>query len=405
MHCQRACPAEMKGAASMRKALASLLLLIVLWGPAQAEGEAEALKRIFEAESLDPAWFAPPLLAAAPVEELQALRDQLVGQYGTYLDATPLGDDWQVRLERALIPASILLDAQGRVASFWLGVPLALDRTPELVAADLAALPGEVSLILRRDGEVVAEIAPERLLAVGSSFKLAVLASLNEAILSTRLSWDEVVRLRDRHRSLPTGSLQDWPAGAPFTVHTLAGLMISQSDNTATDALIDFLGVERIEPLLPRESLPLMTTRQYFILGGLEHADLRQSYLTATEEKRRGILVGLNRFRPTLGDFLAGAAGPEFGWHLSATQLCDLMDELLGMDVLAINPGLVSPRGWKELGFKGGSTQGAINMTTGLESFGGHRFCISATWNDPDGVDLERFAMLYGELLALLPKD
>lgn len=389
----------------MRKALASLLLLFVFWRPAFGAGESAALQRIFEAESLDPSWFAPQLLAAAPVEQIATLRDQLIAQYGTFLDATPLGEDWQVRLERALIPASILLDGQGRVAAFWLGVPLALDRTPALVADDLAALPGEVSLIVRRDGEVIVQIEPERLLAVGSAFKLAVLASLNEAIRSTRLAWDEVVRLRDRHRSLPTGMLQDWPAGAPFTVHTLAAMMISQSDNTATDALIDFLGVERIEPLLPPETLPLMTTRQYFILGGLKHADLRQAYITATQEKRRGILVGLNRFRPSLADFLAGAAGPEFGWQLSTQQLCDLMEGLLGMDVLAINPGVVSPRGWKEVGFKGGSTKGAINLTTGLETFGAHRYCVSATWNDPDGVDTERFATLYGELLALLSKE
>lgn len=389
----------------MRKALASLLLLFVLWRPAFGAGEAEVLKRIFEAETLDASWFAPQLLAAAPVEQIAQLRDQLIARYGGYLDATPNGDQWQVRLERALIPASILLDAQGRIAGFWLGVPLALDRAPEQVAADFAALPGEVSLIVRRDGETLVEIEPARLLAVGSAFKLAVLASLNEAIESTRLAWDEIVRLRDRHRSLPTGTLQDWPAGSPFTVHTLAGMMISQSDNTATDALIDFLGVERVEPLLPPETLPLLTTRQYFILGGLEHAELRQAYLTATREKRRGILVGLNRFRPTLADFLAGAAGPEFGWQLTTLQLCDLMEPLVGLDVLSINPGVVSPRGWKEIGFKGGSTLGAINMTTGLETFGGHRYCVSATWNDPDGVDAERFATLYGELLALLPKD
>ena len=391
--------------ARLQRALASLLLLFVLGTPAWGAGEADAFKRLFEAESLDPAWFAPQLLAAAPVEQIAALRDDLVARYGSYLDATPVEDSWQVRLERALIPATIVLDAQGRIAGFWMGVPVALDRTPVLVAADLAALPGEVSLVLRRDGEVIEALEPTRLLAVGSAFKLAVLQSLKAAIDSTRLSWDEVVRLRDRHRSLPTGMLQDWPAGAPLTVHTLASLMISQSDNTATDALIDFLGVDYIEPLLPKETLPLMTTRQYFILGGLGQAEKRQAYLTASEDKRRGILVGLNRFRPSLADFLAGGAGPEFGWHLSTEQLCDLMDGLLGLDVLKINPGVVSPRGWKQVGFKGGSTQGAINLTTGLESFNGHRYCLSVTWNDPDGVDEQRVAALYAEMLALLPKE
>ena len=389
----------------MRKALAAVLLLVAALRPALAAGEPEALQRLFETPRLEAAWFTPQLLAAAPLADIAALRDSLVARHGRFLDATPLGEDWQVRLERALLPSSILLDAEGRIAGLWFGVALALDRTLEQVAGDFAALPGEVSLILHRDGEALVQRAPERLLAVGSAFKLAVLATLAEAIQSTRLSWDEVLRLRDRHRSLPTGMLQDWPAGSPFTVHTLASLMIAQSDNTATDALIDFLGIERIEPLLPPETRPLMTTRQYFILGGAAQAERRQAYLTASVDERRGILVGLNRFRPSLADFLAGAAGPEFGWQLSAAQLCRLMDGLLGMDVLAINPGVASARGWREVGFKGGSTLGAINMTTGLESFTGQRWCLSVTWNDPDGVDAERFATLYGEMLALLPKE
>jgi len=389
----------------VRGVLAALFFVLALARPAAGAGEPEALKRFFEAPRLEAGWFSESLLAAVSLADLQGLRDGLVAKYGPYMDATALGDQWQVRLERALVPASIVLDAQGRAAGLWFGVPLALDRTPEQVAADIEDLPGEVSLVVRRDGTAILGKDPERLLAVGSAFKLAVLASLYDAIEATRLSWDEVVRLRDRHRSLPTGTLQDWPAGSPFTLHTLAGLMIAQSDNTATDALIDFLGVERIEPFLPPETRPLMTTRQYFILGGLEQAERRQAYLAASLEKRRGILIALNRFRPTLADFLAGAAGPEFGWRFSTAQLCDLMDRLLGLDVLAINRGVATQRGWREVGFKGGSTLGAINLTTGLESFGGHRYCVSATWNDPAGVDTERFAALYAELLALLPKD
>lgn len=43
-------------------------------------------------------------------------------------------------------------------------------------------------------------------------------------------------------KSLPGGILQNWPKGAPLTLHTLAGLMISQSDNTAADTLLEILG-------------------------------------------------------------------------------------------------------------------------------------------------------------------
>ena len=39
---------------------------------------------------------------------------------------------------------------------------------------------------------------------------------------------------------------QDWPKGAPVTLHTLATLMISISDNTATDQLIAIVGRDAI---------------------------------------------------------------------------------------------------------------------------------------------------------------
>ena len=44
--------------------------------------------------------------------------------------------------------------------------------------------------------------------------------------------------------------MQDWPPGAAVTVETLATLMISVSDNTATDTLIRLVGRERVEARL-----------------------------------------------------------------------------------------------------------------------------------------------------------
>src|SRR5690606_39753601 len=42
--------------------------------------------------------------------------------------------------------------------------------------------------------------------------------------------------------SLPTGILQEWPVGTPMTIQSLATLMISISDNTATDVLLRVAG-------------------------------------------------------------------------------------------------------------------------------------------------------------------
>ena len=58
--------------------------------------------------------------------------------------------------------------------------------------------------------------------AVGSAFKLAVLAALNDAVSAGDVRWDDVVRVRDEWRSLPTGPMQEWPEGSAVTIENLA---------------------------------------------------------------------------------------------------------------------------------------------------------------------------------------
>ena len=77
---------------------------------------------------------------------------------------------------------------------------------------------------------------------MGSAFKLGVLKALKEQIAGGRHSWDEVAELTAPDLSLPSGIIQGWPMGAPLTLHSLAALMISISDNTATDVLMRVVG-------------------------------------------------------------------------------------------------------------------------------------------------------------------
>ena len=83
---------------------------------------------------------------------------------------------------------------------------------------------------------------------MGSTFKLATLTALRRDIEKKKRAWTDVVTLRPEVRSLPSGILRDWPDGSPLTLYALAALMISKSDNTATDALIGLLGRDAIEP-------------------------------------------------------------------------------------------------------------------------------------------------------------
>src|SRR5215472_9459217 len=117
------------------------------------------------------------------------------------------------------------------------------------------------------DGSQRGAIEADTALAVGSTFKLAALATLRSDVDKKKRSWKDVVELRPEAKSLPSGVLQDWPDHAPLTLYTLAALMISQSDNTATDALIGLLGREKVEAFASRNK-PYLTTREMFVLKG-----------------------------------------------------------------------------------------------------------------------------------------
>ena len=64
--------------------------------------------------------------------------------------------------------------------------------------------------------------------------------------------------LSTQGRSLPSGITQDWAPGTPASLEQLATLMISISDNTATDALMGLIGRERLEAIrtIVREVAP-----------------------------------------------------------------------------------------------------------------------------------------------------
>ncbi len=98
-----------------------------------------------------------------------------------------------------------------------------------------------------------------------------MLSTLVQEIKAGKRKWSDVVPLEVH--SVPSGQMQDWPIGSPVTLHTLATMMISISDNTATDALIRVLGREAVAAEMvasghaePSRNIPMLTTVEFFAL-------------------------------------------------------------------------------------------------------------------------------------------
>ncbi len=341
-----------------------------------------ALERLFQAEVAQADWFTTTFLQQVPIDQVRILLSQLKQSLGSLQGVTPLEDGYQLTFARGTVPAKIQLNRQGQIAGLFFGPPTAPLSLAEAVQA-FQALDGNASLLILQGEEELAAVAADQPLAVGSAFKLAVLAALRQAIVKGTLWWDTVVTLQPEWRSLPSGMIQDWPVGTAVTLETLAALMISVSDNTATDALIHTLGRSLIEALAPRNQ-PFLTTREFFILKDPRHAETLTDFRQSDPTARRQILETLTTADlPTVSLLTGDPLALDVEWYFSARELCRLMVQVKDLPLMGINPGLAQPQDWSRIAFKGGSEPGVFNLTTWLESNAGKSYCVVATWNHP----------------------
>ncbi|MBV8601154.1 MAG: serine hydrolase, partial [Candidatus Eremiobacteraeota bacterium] len=261
-----------------------------------------------------------------------------------------------------------------------------------------------VSYVVLEDGKERASLAPDAKLSVGSSFKLALLNAVVDEIRAGRRRWTDVVPLRNAWKSLPSGILQNWPEHSALTLETYATLMISQSDNTAADAIHAVVGERALGPYRD-DNDPFLTTLQMFKLKSAGAEQLRAHYRAAVSSGgRRYIIDQLDKMpRPELSALQLEPALLDIEWHYSVRRLCALLERIRTLPLFEVNPGLAARAQWKSIAYKGGSDAGVLNMTTSLVSNDGRRFCISATENDPNkAIDELAFSAAYtGALLQL----
>jgi beta-lactamase class A len=86
----------------------------------------------------------------------------------------------------------------------------------------------------------------DRLFASASLSKLPIMAACFKAAEAGDIRLDQEVVLRSQDKLAGSGLLKDLPSGTPFTVERLVDLMISESDNTATNMLTSLMGIDRL---------------------------------------------------------------------------------------------------------------------------------------------------------------
>jgi beta-lactamase class A len=380
----------------LRRSLIALAATAVL-AAASPDPGVEALERLFRAPQAQPDWFTPQFIEKVPLEKVNALLDGIRQDMGPLQSVSGDGRSFTVHLARGEVSARLALTDDGRIAGLLLR-PAATQGSLASHVRAIASLPGETAILVTKDGATLAAVRDEAPLAVGSAFKLVVLKAVADAVEQRRLAWDQVVRLEPSWRSLPSGLLQDWPAGTPVTIATLADLMISMSDNTAADALATLIGRDPLEALSPRNA-PFLTTREASVLKSDANATLRSRWLSADADGRREMLPEIASAPLPAADSLPATASLDIEWRLSARELAALLEGLEDAAALGINPGLASRADWRSVRFKGGSEIDCVNLSTAVTAHGGARHAVIVTWNGP-GADVDRLATPYTGLLA-----
>lgn len=385
----------------------ALALLILVQTPTARADEAdvrEALVRFFTAEKLEAEWFAPSFLDAVPFAQLDPIRQQVTGSLGEFESVESDGDRWLGYFQDAYVPTYASLDHQGRFVGLRLLPPVGRAATLEEAAQELEAQSGSTALLVRRGDDTLLAREADRPLAVGSTFKLVVLEALREAVESGNRRWDDTVELREEWKSLPSGVLQTWPDGSPLTLHTLATLMISRSDNTATDHLMGVLGRDAIEAADPSgRNRPFLTTAEAFRLKDPANEDLLSVWREADEDGRRDVLRKLaDRPLPDASIFDQGPLAVDVEWVFTAHELCDMIARLADLDLMGVNPGVISSSQWSRVAYKGGSEPGVLNLTTWAADEDGTELCVCATRNADVAVELSSLSSVVTRIFDLL---
>jgi beta-lactamase class A len=220
-----------------------------------------------------------------------------------------------------------------------------LDRRLAELAPDTSFLAAQIT----NDGECSAihEVAGTTPRPLASMFKLFVLGALAHQIAVGTVKWNQELTVTNLLRSSGSvaGSLQYSPAGTQVTVEEAADKMISISDNTAADMLINLVGRSAVEAQVRQWSNsasiddPFLTTRELFLLHYYNYPKLADSYLRVDPGKRASYLS--SSVDPLPLSQIEGSTEPRdidsLEWFASADDICRAF---AGLSELSTNPGL-----------------------------------------------------------------
>ncbi|HOI89382.1 MAG TPA: serine hydrolase [Candidatus Rifleibacterium sp.] len=357
----------------------------------------EAFGRMFSQEKAAVnAMFTEEFLKTVTEKRLHEIISFYQNEVGSFTRVETLKEGYKLHFAKGTVPASLTINEKNLISGLWFGVPeksedsfaeiieafkKSPDRTSVCVLRYKVPAAAEAGQSAANQGleslqpEVVVELNAEQPMGIGSAFKLYLLKAIEDDVAAGRRSWSDIIELREDWKSFPSGILQDWHPGSRHSLETLAGLMISISDNTATDHIFNLLGVETVRKYLPETCKDIINTSQmtklkfFFPAKGTEFIKADQKGKDAILREMDGIIPASIASYSSIYTLNKPVMIDELEWFISTRKLCETIWTLRDSSRIRINAasGLVNRADWHIAGFKGGSEPGVVNYTWVLQ--------------------------------------
>jgi hypothetical protein len=218
---------------------------------------------------------------------------------------------------------------------------------------------------------------------LASMFKLFVLGALATAVADGQISWTQTVTVTAADKVEGSADLQNVADGTTLTVQEAALDMISVSDNTAADLLLNLVGPAAVEAQVsawasdPSLDVPFLTVQEMVTLKYDDFPALANDYLALSPSQRAAYLASTIDAVPSSAldlDLSQPRDIDSIEWFASADDVCRA---LAGLDQMETEPGLsqldpilstnsggisLSSTTWPRIWFKGGSEPGVLTL-------------------------------------------
>lgn len=213
----------------------------------EMEKEAELIVNAINTENYDNFFqnFSSLFRKQLPDEQFKTILKDIKIKYGNVISKKLISENnnyaiYEFVFERYTMKVSISKDNSGKINTLFFS-DIVEKNDFEVTLKNIKELNFRKSFLVKdlKTNEEIFGINKIEQLPIASAFKMYILASIEKEDIP------KIIILDRKHYSIPPFMLHNWPERYPVTISTLLFLMISKSDNTATDHLINYLGKEK----------------------------------------------------------------------------------------------------------------------------------------------------------------